>query len=251
MANDFFDLDEDINDVKKIDPSNLSDDSRIIYDTYLSITGLKELPDSDTVYLAQVARTYYVSPLCIALKETIAKNSSFIKAKEDGRIKDFHYILNFLNILNGTRIKKVNYEQQFSNIDRFLEDNGENESFLVLIKYVEDGKIPILNSDDAKDMYNIFNFYSPEEIDIAIKECKDNNNSLIYNLKFLYYILKRNKSEQQRIEEQWGEACKEMELNVKTLFQEKDYIEEESIEDKEHYSKISEQLIEEIKKMKS
>ena len=251
MANDFFDLDEDINDTKKIDPSDLIDDTRIIYDTYLSITGLKELPISDSIYLSNVARTYYVSALCVALKETIAKNSNFIKAKEEGRIKDFHYVLNFLNILNGTRIKKVNYEQQFSNIDRFLEDNSENESFLVLIKYIEDGKIPILNSEDTKDMYNIFNFYSPEEIDLAIKECKDNNNNLIYNLKFLYYILKRNKSEQQRSEEKWLKDSKEMDSNVKSLFQEKDYIEEESIEDKEHYNKISDQLIEEIKKMKS
>ncbi|MCK9442388.1 MAG: hypothetical protein M0Q13_13340 [Methanothrix sp.] len=251
MFNDFFDLDEDIKNVKKIiDPSNLSDDSRLIYDTYLSITDLKELPYSDNIYIAQVARTYYVSPLCIALKDTIAKNSSFIKAKEDGRIKDFHYVLNFLNILNNTRIKKVNYEQQFNNIDKFLEDNSENESFIVLIRYIEDGKIPILNSDDTKDMYNIFNFYSPEEIDLAIKECKNNNNNLIYNLKFLYYILKKNKSERQRIEEKWEEMYKEMNCNVRSLFEQKEYVEEESIKDKEYYNKISEEIIEEIKKLK-
>lgn len=248
MDNSFFDLEDNLEEKKILDPSNLSDDSKLIYDTYLSITGLTELPESDSIYLSQVAHNYYASSFCVALKETIASYDSFKKAKKEGRIKNFYYILNFLNILNNTRVKKKNYEQQFNNIEKFLDDNSENDSFIALKRYIDDGKIPILGSDDTKDMYNIFNFYSFEEINLAIKECKDNSNNFIYNLKFLYSILKRNRSEQERLEEKWEEEANEMASNVNSLFLQRDYIEEESNEEKEYYNKISEELIKNIKK---
>lgn len=249
MSNSFFDLDKEFEDNKVIDPSKLSDDAKLIYDTYSDITGLKELPESDSFHLNQVVRNYYAYPLSIFLKNTIAIYPSFVKAKNENKIKNFHYVLNFLNMIKDSNIKKVNFEQQFKDIPKFLEDNASNESFIVLKGYIDDGKISILSSDDTKDMYNIFNFYSPEEIELSIKECK-NNGSLIYNLKFLYSVLKNNKADRERYEKKWEIEIKDMKANMESLFLQKDYIEEETVEDKEIYSKMNEQLMEEIKKFK-
>lgn len=250
MSNSFFDLDKEFEDNKIIDVSKLSDDSKLIYNTYLEITGLKELPESDFFHLNQVVRNYYAYPLSIFLKNTIATYPSFVKAKSENKIKNFYYVLNFLNMIKDSNIKKINFEQQFKDIPKFLEDNSLNESFIVLKGYIDDGKISILNSDDTKDMYNIFNFYSPEEIELSIKNCK-NNGSLIYNLKFLYSVLKNNKADRERYEKNWEIEIKDMKANIESLFSQKDYIEEETIEDKQMYSKMSEQLIEEIKRFKA
>jgi len=253
MSDDLFNLCDDEEDLiikKNLDPNTLNDDARTIYDTYLSITDLKELPESDYVFLVQTSRNYYTSPLCVALRDTIASYDSFKKAKKEGRIKDFQYILNFLNILNGTRIKKVNYEQQFNNVDKFLSDNSSNESFIVLKSYIDNGKIPIISSEDTKDMYNVFDVYSPEEISIAIKDCKDNSNTLVYNLKFLLYVLKKNKSNQDRMEDIWVAEFKAMKSNVECVFAEKNYIEEESEKDKEYYKIMNKKIEEEIRNFK-
>lgn len=249
MGNSFFDLDKEFEDNKILDSSKLSDDAKLIYDTYLSITGLKELPESDSFHLNQVVRNYYAYPLSVFLKNTIATYPSFIKAKNENRITNFYYVLNFLNMIKDSNIKKVNFEQQFKDIPKFLEDNASNESFIVLKQYIDDGKISIISSDDTKDMYNIFNFYSSEEIELSIKECKNNGN-LVYNLKFLLALLKNNKADRERYEKNWELEIKDMKSNIESLFSQKDYIEEESIEDKQTYSKINEQLMEEIKKFK-
>jgi hypothetical protein len=237
-------------DIDVLDPKRLNEQSKFIYDTYLSITGLKELPDSDYVFISQVARDYYAESLCSAMKGITTKDS-FIKAKNEGRIKDFKYFMGWLNFFNNTRIKKDNYEQQFENIEKFFEDNKNNEPFLVLKEYIEEGKIAIISSNDAKDMYEIFKEYSVLEIDMAIKDCKDNIGNKVYNLKYLFSILKRVRSDLNRLSEKWDIEQREMSANVSGIFNEKEYKEPETEEERLYYLERNKALVEEIQKQNS
>jgi hypothetical protein len=245
----FFDLDENIDPVDMIDINKLNDSSKLVYDTYLLITGLKELPQSDYVLLNQVSREYSVVSFCRIMKETIALKDSFIKAKNENRIKDFGYFKGWLNYFEKSKIKKENYKEKFKNIDKFIDDNKSNESFIILKQYIDDGKIPIINEIDANDMYNIFSVYSKEDIGDAIKDSKDIKGNIIYNLKFLFNILKKRKSNRERLEEIWEIEEKEMNNNIKSLFDQKEYIENETEEEKEYYKEINDKLIQDIKKL--
>lgn len=243
---DFFDLDENID---MIDPVKLNDASKLIYDTYLLITDLKGLPQSDYIFLNQVSREYSASSLCRIMKETIALKDSFIKAKNNNRIKDFTYFKGWLNYFEKSRIKKENYKEKFKNIEKFIDDNKSNDCFIILKQYMDDGKISIINEEDANNMYNIFSVYSKEDISNAIKESKDIKGNIIYNLKFLYGVLKKIKANREMLEEIWEREEKEMNINVKSLFDQKEYIEAETEEEKKYYKEINDKLIQDIKKI--
>jgi hypothetical protein len=246
MSDTFLD-DEDIN-LKPLDCNKLSDDSLCIYNVYLEITGLKELPESDFVLLSQVARDYFISSFCKEIRN-ISKNDSFIKAKNEGRIKNFNYMMGWLNLLNNTRIKKKIYNQKFENVEKFIEDNEKNEGFLILKDFMDKNKMPIIGIEDTKNMYDIFSIYTSEEINNAINNCKDYKGNNIYDLKFLLYIVKKNRSDNERLSEIWVKEQQDMNVNINMLDIEKNYIEPENEEEKEYYKNKNKELIEELMKM--
>lgn len=241
--NSFFDEDIDI-----LDPNRLSKEALVLYETYLQITGLKELPNSDFTDLNMVAREYNITSLCEAMKG-IAKKESFIKAKENNKIKDFRYFIPFLNMFKNTRIVKDNFQYQFDNIKRFLEEHQNNENFLVLKEYIDNGKIAIIDSNETKIIHEIIEDYNLDEIKIAIEDCRDNNGKEIYALKFLLYILRRNRSDNKRLSAMWEQEQIDMNTNINTLDYEMAYKEPETEEEREYYSKKNEELMKELIEM--